>query len=103
MNLFLLILNIVMINLLVCNMYDENNPKYHWINGLIEIELKKKENRFSRMLNFHFIELEKFVIQIKNNNNESNRNKLIQENPRLYFMKNPNDEYFRKKNKTLLI
>ncbi|OUM69001.1 hypothetical protein PIROE2DRAFT_3240 [Piromyces sp. E2] len=88
--------DLIMINLLCYNVY-ENKNKYHWTYGLIERELKK-EDEFCKMLNFHFIELKKFETQInKKNVDEESKNKLIQSNPWLYFIKNPNDKYFRNK------
>jgi len=83
-----------MINLLCYDVYESKN-KYHWTYGLIERELKK-EDKFCKMLNFHFIELKKFETQINEKNvDEESKNKLIQSNPWLYFIKNPNDKYFR--------
>jgi len=90
--------DVIMINLLDYDMFDKTDPKYHWTYGLIERKLKK-EDEFCKMLNFHFIELKKFINQINKNNNELNKNELIQKNPWLYFIKNPNDKYFRN-NKT---
>jgi len=52
------------------------------------------------MLNFHFVKLKKFVKQINKNNSKLNKNELIQKKKTwLYFIKNPNNEYFRN-NKT---
>ena len=93
--------DVISINSLDYDMFDKNDPKYHWTYGLIEKELKK-EDEFFKMLNFHFIELNKFVNQINKSSNESNRNKLIQKNPWLYFIKNPNDKYFRNDRTPLL-
>ncbi|OUM59663.1 hypothetical protein PIROE2DRAFT_63626 [Piromyces sp. E2] len=90
--------DVVIINLLNYDMFDKNNPKFHWTYGLIERQLKK-EDKFCKPLNFHFIELKKFMKQINKNNNEANKNELIQGNPWLYFKNNPNDKFFRN-NKT---
>ena len=86
--------DVILINLLDYDMFDKHNPKYHWTYGLIERELKE-EDEFCKMLNFHFIELKKFLNQINKSNNESNKDELIRKNPWLYFIKNPNDKYFR--------
>lgn len=80
--------DLIMINLLNYNMFH-NKEKYHWSYALIERELKK-EDEFSKMLNFHFIELEKFE-KISN----GNKNKTVNDNPWIHFLINPNDIFFR--------
>ena len=64
------ILDVIMNNLLDYDIFDKNNPKYHWTYDLIERKLKK---RFCKMQNFYFVELKKFVNQINKNNNEFNK------------------------------
>jgi len=78
--------DVIMINLLDSDLFENNNEKRHWIFEFKERETNKGEG-FEHMINIHFIELKKY----ENLNKKDLKNKYKW----IFFLNNPNDDYFR--------